>query len=92
MWVHPCEMAEPPSRRRMEAEARHLEEAAHARAVAENLLGLSIKEARARVMQDGQVVLRETASREQYVTADFRAERITVVVDDGTVVEAFGGC
>jgi len=43
-------------------------------------------------MQDGQVVLRETASREQYVTADFRAERITVVVDDGTVVEAFGGC
>ncbi len=41
--VHPCEMAEPPSRRRMEAEARHLEEAAHARAVAENLLELSIK-------------------------------------------------
>jgi len=43
-------------------------------------------------MQDGQVVLREAASREQYVTADFRAERITVVVDDGTVVEAFGSC
>lgn len=70
----------------------HLEEAAHARVVAKGLLGMSIGEARARVRQDGQVELRETASREQYVTADFRAERVTVVVDDGTVVEAFGGC
>jgi len=69
-----------------------LEAAAHARAVAEVLVGLSIEEARVRAAQDGYVVLRETASRGQYVTADFRAERITVVIDDGTVVEARGGC
>lgn len=65
--------------------------AAHAREVAEDLVGLSIDEARARVMRDGHVVLLEIARRGQPVTADFRADRITVLVQDGIVVEAHGG-
>ncbi len=68
-----------------------LEVAAHARAVAEVLVGLSIEEARDRATQGGHLVLREIASRGQYVTADFQANRITVVVADGTVVVARGG-
>jgi hypothetical protein len=84
-------MAELTNCGRSEAQARLLETATDARAVAESLVGLSIEDARARVTQHGHIVLREIASREQPVTADFRADRITVLVADGTVVEARGG-
>ncbi len=84
-------MAEPTNFRYRAAHAGLLEAAAHARALAEVLVGLPIEEARVRAAQDGQVLLRETAASGQYVTADFRADRITLVVNDGTVVEARGG-
>lgn len=84
-------MVDDPMNRSDEARRRVLEMAAHARAVARDLVGLSIEQARARAERDGRVVLREIATRGQPVTADFRANRITLLVENGTVTEAHGG-
>ena len=84
-------MAEPSMRGSRDALSRVREVAAHARAFAEGLVGLPIDEARECAKRDGNVELREITRRGQPVTADFRANRITVLVEDGTVVEARGG-
>jgi hypothetical protein len=80
-----------PSIGRHGAHSRVSEIAGHARAVADDLVGLPIEEARARVAREGHLVFREITRRGQPVTADFRANRITVLVEAGAVVQARGG-
>ena len=85
-------MAEPLVGRTREAQRRLLDVTAHARAVAEDLFGLSVEEARSFAARDGLVVLGEISSRGRPVIADFRGDRIIVLVENGIVVEARGGC
>lgn len=70
--------------------SRRDEIAAHAREVAQGLVGLSIAAVRKRVAADATVTLREIAPN-QPVTLDYRPNRITVTVVDGTVVETSPG-
>ena len=66
------------------------EQAERTRAIAETLVGLSADDATTIAHASGEYELR-TISPGQPVTADFRANRITLEVADGVVIRASAG-